>query len=599
VEVVINHRPNRHLARLGLSLVLALGVLVALGVALADRLPGVAHADGTLSPFWAEDFSTPIDPAKYYVYGTSGAGVINSGSFLLTPYSYSQYSRIWYTNTLAYINEFTTSFRLNFGQYITSGGDGIVFGMCPHYSYKPAPVPPPATDGLVDAMCPGGYLLDFDTFEGSLGEEPDRVYVAYENQNARLIQQDLGFRLTGWRTVSVEFEQGDINVTVDTTPVIVAAHIPGYVPFWGYFGFAADTGGSGRGRNEQRVDDIQVYATAPGPAQSEIWVDDDFGPATPGWGVTATNSVTQAMWLVEPPGTVRVLTGTYPTTWDMPLVNGGHYMPTLWMRPGVAILGSGPWATTLDGQNRNRTVVGGYWALDNTDVFSGFTVQGGHAYDWHTQAGGGLDLWAGIEKIVNCRVINNAGLWGGGVALLQSNVTLINLMVADNQAQYSGSGVYLIASSSRLLYNTVAHNLDTHSSGVYADNAATAALTNTIVASETTGVYAAAGSHVTVHDILWGDGAWANTNNTDGPGSIGGIATTLSGDPAFLNPSAGDYHIGASSAARNWATNIPDVRYDIDGQPRNVSQGELPDLGADEYVVFVGNERQYLPMLTH
>jgi hypothetical protein len=584
---------------------------------LSDRQAGVAQADSvSLSPFWVENFSTPIDPARYYVKGTSGAGVIQSGYFVLTPFTYSQRSRIVYSNTLTLMDEFTATFRAYFGTFGAAGGDGIAFAWCPHYSYKPAPIAAALTDGLVDAMCPGGYILDFDTFEGHFEgtppvyvDEPDRVYVAYEHQSARLIQRDLGFDLerTGWHTIYVNFANGDIGVTIDITPVIVSGHIPGYVPFWGYFGFAADTGGSQRARNEQRVDDVQVYASTPGPGQPEIVVDDDFSPLSPGWGLTATNTLSQAMWMVRPPGQVRVLPGTYLTTWLMPLATGGYYTPTFWLRPGVAVRGSGPFATALTAQNRNRVVVGNYSDLVATDVFSGFTVQGGNPYDWRTQVGGGIDLWGGTEKIVNSRVINNIGYWGGGVALVQSDATLINLMVAGNQVAnnpaFYGSGVYvnstvLNGSGPRLIYNTIARNLDSKSTGVYVENGATVGMTNTILAGEATGVFAASGTHTTLYATLWGAGTWANAANTGGSGSI---QDNLSqpGDPGFVDPNNGDYHIGADSPARNWASTIPGVNYDVDNQLRVTGDDPLPDVGADEYRPFVGNERVFVPLLTH
>jgi parallel beta-helix repeat protein len=583
---------------LGLSLILALGVLLALGVVLSNRLPGVARASGPLNQFWVEDFSAPIDPAKYYVQATTGSGVISNDSFLLTQDATSQRSRIWYSYTHTLMTEFTATFRLNFGNSFSptlhAGGDGIVFAICPHYLYEL-----PRSSGLTDAQCPGGYLLDFDTNESfSYPTNEDRVYVAFEDQAERLAQQDVADLEKGlWYTATVEFNMGTMNVALNGSRVITDAHLPDYVPFWGYFGFAANTSGAW---NPQQVDDIQVYvAPAQAGQQNEILVDRNFGPATPGWGVTATNSITRAMWMVEPRGSVQVNSGTYATTWVMPLINGGRYTPTLWLRPRVSIRGSGPWATTLDGQGLNRTVWGDY-NISASEVFSGFTVQGGHAYDWRTQAGGGLDLWAGTEKIVNCRIIGNAGLWGGGVALLQSNATLINLMVVDNQAQYYGSGIYVLASTGpRLLNNTIAHNLDARSSGVYITGTSTAAMTNTILAGETTGVFAAvASSHATLHATLWGAGAWANAVDTGGLGSIqDGLHN--SGDPAFVNAAAGDYHIGANSPARNWAANLAEVSYDIDDQRRIYDEDYWPDVGADEYQPFVGNERLYLPLLTH
>ena len=56
-------------------------------------------------------------------------------------------------------------------------------------------------------------------------------------------------------------------------------------------------------------------------------------------------------------------------------------------------------------------------------------------------------------------------------------------------------------------------------------------------------------------------------------------STNVYSDPAFIDPGAGDYHIGASSAALDVGVDAG-VAMDIDRQPRPY---ELPDLGADEY----------------
>ena len=57
------------------------------------------------------------------------------------------------------------------------------------------------------------------------------------------------------------------------------------------------------------------------------------------------------------------------------------------------------------------------------------------------------------------------------------------------------------------------------------------------------------------------------------------------GDPVFIAPLSGDYHIAATSAALDRGTLTP-VTADIDGQPR--PNGAAPDLGADEYYPLTG-----------
>ena len=78
-------------------------------------------------------------------------------------------------------------------------------------------------------------------------------------------------------------------------------------------------------------------------------------------------------------------------------------------------------------------------------------------------------------------------------------------------------------------------------------------------------------------------------SNTTNYGSGMMSTNEVHGDPVFLNPSAGDYHIGPGSAALDAG---PDAGLmdDIDGQPRPYGPGF--DLGADEIV-----QEIYLPML--
>jgi hypothetical protein len=60
------------------------------------------------------------------------------------------------------------------------------------------------------------------------------------------------------------------------------------------------------------------------------------------------------------------------------------------------------------------------------------------------------------------------------------------------------------------------------------------------------------------------------------------------GDPLFLNPAAGDYHIAPGSAAID-AGIFAGVTTDIDGDPRSITH---PAIGADELV-----KKTYLPLV--
>jgi hypothetical protein len=167
---------------------------------------------------------------------------------------------------------------------------------------------------------------------------------------------------------------------------------------------------------------------------------------------------------------------------------------------------------------------------------------------------------------------------GGGLNASSSSLTLTNNIVADNHANTQGSGLWSEGSiawgpvTGHLRHNTIANN---HSSGqgVYAGAYTTLAFTNTILVGHTVGITVAAGSTATLEATLWHD----NGADTSGPGTVITGTVNIYGDPAFLDPLNGDYHIGPTSAAIDQG--VPaGVTTDIDGQPRDAS----PDLGADE-----------------
>ncbi len=208
--------------------------------------------------------------------------------------------------------------------------------------------------------------------------------------------------------------------------------------------------------------------------------------------------------------------------------------------------------------------------------------------------GGGLYLWfawvRGATVSGNIFRSNSSGIGGGGLHLYQSEATLINNVVADNQA---GSGLYIESSFDRLLHTTIAHNWSDDGSGVHVTRAdsydpSRVTLTNTILVSHTVGIRVTEGNTATLERTLW----HGNGKDTEGAGSISTGTLNIFGDPAFVDPGTGDYHIGPSSAAIDRAV-ATGVAIDIDGEPR--PDGCFADIGADEYQGRVCH-RVYLPI---
>jgi uncharacterized repeat protein (TIGR01451 family) len=216
---------------------------------LSARSDAALAQSSSLILFWEEDFAAPISSTTYYTTATSGSGVVSNTSFLLTQNAGNQSGRIFYLAPTL-MSEFTATFSLYLGNN-DGGADGVAFIFCPSYDY------PPAVGGSsLDASCPDGYLVAFDTY----GLSYDEIYVAFQNTASRLVSaavSQLQLEDGAWHTAGVDFRGGTITVTLDGSDVITGATLAGYEPFTGYFGFSGATGGA---TNEQRVDDIQVHA---------------------------------------------------------------------------------------------------------------------------------------------------------------------------------------------------------------------------------------------------------------------------------------------------------------------------------------------------
>jgi serralysin len=159
---------------------------------------------------------------------------------------------------------------------------------------------------------------------------------------------------------------------------------------------------------------------------------------------------------------------------------------------------------------------------------------------------------------------NTASTYGGGVTVDGAGIVPCqNDIIVSNTSLWEG--VYVNAGTLLASHWTLADN------GNYGltINGGTAILTNTIVASHTLAGFW--GTDITADHTLF--------HNNATPCSGGASCTNnLTGNPQFVNPAAGDYHLGPGSAAID-AGIYAGVSRDIDHEPRI----GIPDLGADEY----------------
>jgi hypothetical protein len=240
----------------------------------------------------------------------------------------------------------------------------------------------------------------------------------------------------------------------------------------------------------------------------------------------------------------------------------------------------------------NQSMLGGgvqsFWStptfIDNTvsgnsaDFGGGFAVGDGllraNTFISNTATNQGGGLYLGESPVLSGNFISaNSAQEGGGVFFNESDARLVNNVIYANSADF-GSGLATGLSAPHLLHTTIANNTGGSGVGIFVSSG-TLALTNTILVSHTVGIDVAMGSTATLEATLW----YGNNTDLGGGGTVITGTINLWGNPAFLDPTIGDYHLGMGSPALDEGVDAG-VRIDVDNQPRPY---QAPDLGADEY----------------
>ena len=218
--------------------------------------------------------------------------------------------------------------------------------------------------------------------------------------------------------------------------------------------------------------------------------------------------------------------------------------------------------------------------------------------------GGGLHIeYAAAQIIGNNIVGNSAGNQvgysghGGGMLLSYDSSLLINNVVRENRSgidmtNSQGDGILIqygqfgYTQRTTLLHNTIYDNRGGDHAGVYVDMYSRAYLINTILVSQTTGLYIQSDGVFTgiagLDGVLW---APSMTVTVGGSGIVS-VTNAVTGWPHFAGDGYG-YHLTWLSEARNAGVPIDTVVYplaaqDIDGDERPYPAFGAPDLGADE-----------------
>lgn len=209
-------------------------------------------------------------------------------------------------------------------------------------------------------------------------------------------------------------------------------------------------------------------------------------------------------------------------------------------------------------------------------------------------SGGGALLAGWISGSIDSNtIISNSAAYGtqysgrgGGIWLrICDDLLIANNIIADNSAPQSGGAIDIEGSSVELAFNTIVRNDTGNGSGVFVTEHSLpiyseVVLMNTIIASQTIGIYIASGNSASLDSTLWGVGLWDNYQDwyVETGGNFSSVRDSW-GNPAFANPNMRDYHITRSSLAINHGVDAG-ITIDIDGQPRPSGTGY--DIGADE-----------------
>ena len=261
---------------------------------------------------------------------------------------------------------------------------------------------------------------------------------------------------------------------------------------------------------------------------------------------------------------------------------------------GGAIWVNGGSAQILDNQIISNTALwgGGLRIINNADV----AIIGNQIMSNAVQiAGGGIHMecCGRVTPLIAQNFIanNNGSSRGGGVLVAGTRARLVNNIFVDNQAN-NGAGLMFegtisYPASATLLHNTLVGSL-AGAEAIWSSSYVTATLMNNIIVSHTVGITntSPASSTVTADHTLF------NGNGTNYGGGVSSVNEVL-GDPAFIAPAAGDYHIGADSAALDAGLEVG-VNDDFDGNFRPCGAGY--DIGADE-LWHSACGRIYLPLV--
>ena len=219
--------------------------------------------------------------------------------------------------------------------------------------------------------------------------------------------------------------------------------------------------------------------------------------------------------------------------------------------------------------------------------------------------GGGLQIHGTSAKplVTYSRIVSNSSDYtGGGVGISTgASPRFENCAFYDNSAGSNGAALAIGVDASGVVTHCVIVNNSPglFGGGIYCGQTSTAQVFNSILTDN--GNYAAyegeIGSDISTLNCLFNgnasgtfydEGSTPYSTATDLNAGVPEASSNIDGDPAFLDPASGDFHVGFNSAAINTGTSSAPAGDDIDGESRPF--GIRPDIGIDEFVDSDGDQ---------
>jgi predicted outer membrane repeat protein len=249
-----------------------------------------------------------------------------------------------------------------------------------------------------------------------------------------------------------------------------------------------------------------------------------------------------------------------------------------------SFLGGGVYYTYTNLVLKNSKFIGNQSELGGGIILAGGNIQDTDFVSNYAAQSGGALSGGSLVQISGSRFINNTVHYNGGGAI-SGNIRLVavNTLFAGNHADTGSSVMELSGSATSSLEQvTIAsYGARDANEAIHLTNG-TLLITNTIITNYLYGVKMNSGTLNVDYDLYF--------NNQSNVISYGGVFISglhcLEGDPLFVNPAIGDYHLQVGSPAVNHGKNLG-VLTDLDGTPRDAK----PDIGAYEFQWY----RIYLP----